>query len=206
MPSFWASLRTSEVGFLSRINSRIGSFRSDLLECSEAAPDALKCRLTQETHAFFLGQLADFRSGLLIQNQLADRVGQIEQLMNRGSAAVTGPSALHAASTFAEAEPVPLGGVKAADQQSVVVVVDGVRAVFADGAHQSLGQNAVESGYEVVGLDAHVEEAAEDVDHVVGVDGGEDEVAGKRGVDGDLRRLLVADFADENLVRVVAQN
>src|ERR1039458_3229242 len=137
MPSFWASLRTSEVGFLSRINSRIGSFRSDLLECSEAAPDALKCRLTQETHAFFLGQLADFRSGLLIQNQLADRVGQIEQLMNRGSAAVTGPSALHAAGAFAEAEPVPLGGVKAADQQGIIVVVDGVRAVFAYGAHQA---------------------------------------------------------------------
>ena len=42
--------------------------------------------------------------------------------------------------------------------------------------------------------------------HVVGVDGGEDEVAGERGVDGDMRSFLVSDFADEDLVRIVAQN
>src|ERR1035437_849178 len=31
IPSFWASLRTSEVGFFSRINSRIGSVKSSSL-------------------------------------------------------------------------------------------------------------------------------------------------------------------------------
>ncbi len=90
--------------------------------------------------------------------------------------------------------------------QQFVVVMNRVGAVLADGAHQALGQDAVERGDEVVGLDAHVEEAAQHVDHVVGVDGGEDKVAGERGVDGDLRRLLVANFADQDLVGVVAQN
>ena len=68
-------------------------------------------------------------------------------------------------------------------------------------AHQALGEDAVERGDEVISLDAHVEEAAEHVDHVVGVDGGEDQVAGERGVDGDLRGFLVADFADHDSCR-----
>ena len=38
------------------------------------------------------------------------------------------------------------------------------------------------------------------------MDGGEDEVAGERGVDGDLRGLGVADFADEDLVGIVAED
>ena len=80
--------------------------------------------------------------------------------------------------------------------QDFVGVRDVAYTVFADGADQTLGEDAVERGDEVVGFDAHVEEAAEDVDHVVGVNGGEDKVSGEGGVDGDLRRLLVADFAD----------
>ena len=44
------------------------------------------------------------------------------------------------------------------------------------------------------------------VDDVVGVDGGEDEVAGEGGVDGELGGFGVADFADEDLVGVVAED
>ncbi len=62
------------------------------------------------------------------------------------------------------------------------------------------------AGDEVVGFDAHVEEAAKYVDDVVGVDGGEDEMAGESGVDGDLSGFGVADFADQNLVGVMAQD
>ena len=46
----------------------------------------------------------------------------------------------------------------------------------------------------------------EHVDDVVGVDRGEDEVAREGRLDGDLGRLLVADLADHDLVRVVAQD
>ncbi len=42
--------------------------------------------------------------------------------------------------------------------------------------------------------------------HVVGVNGGENQVAGERGIDGDLRGFLVANFADHDFVRVVAQD
>src|SRR5208283_692741 len=70
----------------------------------------------------------------------------------------------------------------------------------------ALRQNTVERGNEVVRLDAHVQEAAEYIDHVVGVDGGEDEVAGEGRLDGDLGGFGVADFADHDLVRVVAED
>ena len=73
-------------------------------------------------------------------------------------------------------------------------------------ADEALGEDAVQRGDEVVSFDADVQEAAQHVDHVVGVDGGEDKVAGERGVDGDLGGLLVADFADHDLVGIVAQN
>ncbi len=126
--------------------------------------------------------------------------------MDGGTAAIAGAAALDAADAFAEGEAAPFGGIEAAGDEHFVVVVDGADAVLADGADEALGQDAVERGDEVVGFDAHVEEAAEDVDDVVGVDGGEDEVAGERGVDGDLRGFLVADFADEDLVGVVAED
>ena len=73
-------------------------------------------------------------------------------------------------------------------------------------ADQALGQNAVQRGNEVVGFDADVQEAAEHVDHVVGVNGGEDQVAGERGVDGDLGGFLIADFADHDLIGIVPQD
>src|ERR1700693_3559420 len=75
------SLCAGSISLSGRLNK---GYLVDLLECCEATPHALKGRLTEKAHAFFLSQLADFRSGLLIQNQLADRVGQIEQFMDRG--------------------------------------------------------------------------------------------------------------------------
>ena len=86
------------------------------------------------------------------------------------------------------------------------MIVDRLLAVRADHAHEPLGEDAVQGRDEVVELDLHVEEAAEHVDDVVGVDGREHEVAGQGRLDGDLRRLLVADLADHDLVGVVAQD
>ena len=41
---------------------------------------------------------------------------------------------------------------------------------------KSLGENAVQRGNEVIRFDTHVEKTPQDVDHVVGVDSGEDKV------------------------------
>src|SRR5437870_10040376 len=73
-------------------------------------------------------------------------------------------------------------------------------------ADQKLSEHAVQRRHEVVRLDAHVQKAANYVDDVVRVDRGEHEVAGQRGLNGNLRRFFVTNFADHDLVRIVAQN
>src|SRR5713226_2510386 len=78
-------------------------------------------------------------------------------------------------------------------------------ALLAEDAHQALRQHADQGRPHQVGLDAHVDEAGDGARGVVGVDGAEDEVAGQRGLDGDLRRLAVADLADHDHVRVLAE-
>src|SRR5262249_479381 len=79
-------------------------------------------------------------------------------------------------------------------------------AVGADNANQPLREDAIQSGHKVVRLDAHVDKASDDVRHVVRVDGGEHQVTRQGRLNGYLGRLLVADFADHDFVRVVAQN
>ena len=60
-------------------------------------------------------------------------------------------------------------------------------------------------GRDGVGLHAHVDETRQRLRGVVGVQRGQHQVAGLRGLDGDFRRLEVADFADHDDVRILAQ-
>src|ERR1700733_6292902 len=110
--------------------------------------------------------------------------------MNGRTAPEGSAAALDAALTLAEGKVAPLVGIHAPGKKRVCRVGDGVGAVLADGADQALGEDAVERGDEVVDLDTHIDEAAEHVDHV----------------DGDLGSFVVADFADQDLVRVVTQD
>ena len=59
----------------------------------------------------------------------------------------------------------------------------------ADQAHQALRQNTVEGRNKGVGIDAHVGEASQHIKHIVGVDGGEDQVPGQGRLDGNLGRF-----------------
>ena len=80
---------------------------------------------------------------------------------------------------------------------------------FANGAkhtNQTLRQHAVQTGNEIVGLDAHVQKPANHVDNVVRVYRGKNQMARKRRLNGNLRRFGVADFTDHDFVRVVAQD
>ena len=79
-------------------------------------------------------------------------------------------------------------------------------AVLAEHAHEALGEHGFERGGDEIRLDAHVHQPRHRAGRVVGVQRGENQVAGQRRLHGDLRRFLVADFADENHVRVVAQD
>src|ERR1035437_9132754 len=163
-------------------------------------------RFAQEGHAVFLGGTLDLRRGAPVQDHFADAVGEIEQFVNGGAAAVSGAAAFEAAGTFHEGHVAPFVGVESAFHEHGIGILDFALAVLADLAHQALGEDAVERGHKIVGLDAHVEEAPQHVQDVIGMHGGEHQVAGEGGIDGDLRGLLIADFADHDLVGIVTQN
>src|SRR6185503_12893925 len=78
-------------------------------------------------------------------------------------------------------------------------------AMSAKHSDEPLSQHAVQRRNEVVRLDSHVEESANNVNDVVGVDGREYQMARQRGLNGYLRSFGVADFTDHYLVRVVTQ-
>src|ERR1017187_4745595 len=79
-------------------------------------------------------------------------------------------------------------------------------AMFAKHADETLREDGFERRRDEIRLDAHVHEAGDGAGRVVRVQRGENQVAGERRLHGDLRRFLVADFADENHVRVMTQN
>ena len=78
-------------------------------------------------------------------------------------------------------------------------------ATRANFAHQPLAQHALQTGGDEERLDAHVDQARHGAGRIVGVKRGEDEVAGERSLDGDLRRFQVARFPDHDAVRVLPQ-
>src|SRR5213592_2764259 len=79
-------------------------------------------------------------------------------------------------------------------------------AVRADEPHQPLRQDRVQRGDEAEQIDVHVHEAADHVEYVVRVDGGENEVSRERGLHGDIGRLRVAYLAHHDLVGIVPQD
>ncbi len=79
-------------------------------------------------------------------------------------------------------------------------------ALLAEHAHEPLGDHRLERRRDEIRLDAHVHEPRERAGRVVRVQRGENHVAGERCLHGDLRRFLVANFADEHDVRIVTQN
>ncbi len=156
-------------------------------------------RVHQEVQAFLRGKLAHLRRRFLFENHLPDQVGEVEQFVDRGPPTVPGAAALDAAASFPELEPAPVRGVQPGELELRVRVGCQVTAVLTDPADQPLRQDAVQRGHEVVGLDAHDEETSEHVDDIVRVDRCEDQVA-------DQRCFLVADFTDQDFVRVVPEN
>ena len=85
-------------------------------------------------------------------------------------------------------------------------VGDGFLAGGADAAHQALRAGQDERRGDEEGRDAHVVQARDGPGGVIAVHRAQHLMAGERGLDGDFRRLGVADFADHHDVRVLAEN
>src|SRR5690242_3319681 len=141
----------------------------DLLQSGRSLLHFEQRRLPQERHALFAGQALDLRSRALIENHFADALGQVEELMDGGAPAETSAAALEAPGAFEHGDVAPLGGIQAALDQVRIGIPYRLAAEIADHAHQALRQDAVERRNEIVRLDAHVEESAQHVEHVIGM-------------------------------------
>ncbi len=175
-------------------------------KCGSPQQHLLDRRVAQEPHPLLARRLLDLRGRPPVEDQVADVIGQIEQLADRRPALVAGAAALDAPGAFVETR---RGGQRRVHPR-LVQHLGGHRrrplAVRADQPHQPLRQHAVERRDELIRLDAHVQEPAQHVDDVVGVHGREHQVPGERRLDRDLRGLRVADLADHDLVRIVAED
>src|SRR6266849_4611763 len=162
--------------------------------------------VAKRNHTLLDGRALDFGCGAAVHNHFADVIGQVQELADGGPAVIAGAGAFEAACAFGKTEFEGARRIDAAFAQFLRGKFLRALAIFANEANQALGHDAIQSGNEIVGLDSHVDETADDVGHVVGVDGSEHQVPGERGLNGDLRGFLVADFADHDFVRVVAED
>ena len=79
-------------------------------------------------------------------------------------------------------------------------------ATLADFSDQALRHQGADGGGDQEGLDADVNQTGDGAGSVIGVEGGEDQVAGEGGVDGDGGGLHVADFPQHDDVGRLAQH
>src|SRR5262249_31166519 len=79
-------------------------------------------------------------------------------------------------------------------------------AIGADAPRQTLAQDAYEGGGDQERLDPQIHETRDRGGGVVGVQRAKDQMSGLSGLEGDPRRLRVADLAHQNDVRVLAED
>ena len=142
--------------------------------------------------------------GGALQNQLPDFLVRVHPLKDGVTAEKAGVTALAAAGGFENSlvrrdAKFGLEGLRPGGKIRLLAV----RAQHAD---EALGQHGFEGGGDEIRLHSHVDQAREGPGGVVGVERGEYQMPGERRLHRDLGGLGVADFADQNNVRVVAQN
>ena len=163
-----------------------------------------KAVLAQGDHAL-LQRLGPQRGGrLALGDQVGDGRGNQADLVERRPAGVTGLAAVLAARRMEDGGGALRGK---ADLPQVCLWRRGGRlAARAEKPHQPLSDKGSYRGADQERLHPHVDQSGDPADGVVGVQGAEDQVAGQRSPDGDLRGFEVAHFPHHDYVRVAAQN
>jgi hypothetical protein len=164
-----------------------------------------QARASQIPHTGLLGRVVDVDGVAASHDDAADVLGHRHHLVDAQSAlvavgaglAAARPEELHALAISSSGKP----SLRSASAGTSM----GWLAGLAEAARQALRDDQAHRGGDGVGLHAHVDQARQRLRRVVGVQRGEHQVAGLRGLDGDLRRLEVADFADHDHVRILAQ-
>src|SRR5262249_54181979 len=137
-------------------------------------------------------------------DQPLDRIGDRQELVDAGAPPVPGVSTLLAAHTLHGVD--MLRTVRSDLPQHLDAQLDGLRAPAAHAAHESLREHAQQRRGQQVVLDTHLEQSRHRAGGVVRVQGREHQVAGQRGLDGDLGGLRVADLTDHDDVGVLAHD
>src|ERR1700730_7436753 len=149
--------------------------------------------------------LLELGGGGAVDHQLLERIPQRHHLVERDAALVPAVVAGAAAARLEDLEGADLLRLDADVGERLRRNVDRLLALLAQLAGEPLGEDEVHRGGHQERLDAHVEQAGDGAWRVVGVQRGEHQVAGERGLDPDLGGLEVADLADHDDVRVLAQ-
>src|SRR5437763_7344986 len=97
--------------------------------------------------------------------------------MNGSPAAEAGAVAFEASLAGIERVVPVLSDIQTGFDQQLLRLLDRLLATCTNHPDQPLRQDAIESGYEVVRIDTHVQEAAQNIDDIVRMDTREDEVA-----------------------------
>jgi len=140
-----------------------------------------------------------------LHDDSADDLGHGHDLVDTDSPLIT-VRALTAADGFKDTNTgIDIGLVETLFAQGFGRDVDGLLAVTAEFACQALRDDQTHRGRDRIGLDAHVDETRERLWRIVRVQCGQHKVPGLRGFDRDFRSLQVANFADHDDVRVLAQ-
>ena len=172
-------------------------------ESGEHLADAI---LAQRAHAEFARAAAELAGGEAGVDHLAHLVIDEEQLEDAHPALETIVAAFVAADG---SENGGLGDARGIQREGAHFLFGEFGRAFADGAEfpdEALGEHRAHGGGDEEGFHADVGETRDGGRRVVGVQGGENQVAGERGVDGDVGGLRIPDLTDHDDVGRLAQH
>src|SRR4051812_15559798 len=176
----------------------------DLGDRRQPAADLLQAVLAQAHHALVHGGVHDRLRGLARDGERTDRVTDPHHLVEPDPALVARAATAGTADGFVRLE--VEADVEAVGAHDLARDRRALLALLAQQSRETLGDDAVHGGADEERLDAHLDQAGDGARGVVGVQRREDQVAGEGGLDGDLRHLQVADFANQDDVGRLAQH
>ncbi len=177
----------------------------DFLDGGQSIVDVAKAVFAECDHTEFDGLLFHDDAGAALVDEFADGVGDVHEFVDALAAFVAGVVAGVASEPVVEMLVADLVWRESELAEHGFAWFVGFAAFLANFSDEALCEDGFEGGGEQEGLDAHVNKAGYGARCVVGVEGGEYKVAGEGCLDGDLRCLDVARFADHDAVWVLAE-
>src|SRR5690349_4851785 len=177
----------------------------DFFDAGQACLDLLEACSPQIPDTFLRGLVCDVDGVAAFHDDAADGFGDRHDLVDAATAlvAVTAVGAtLRAVDLHAGAD---VGFLESFLQQRFRRHIHDDLALRAQAPCEALRNDETDRGCDGVRLHAHVDETRHRLRRIVGMQCGHDQVAGLRGLDGDFRRLEVANFADHDDVRILAK-